>query len=84
MPLKRDASGNLGVRAQGASTKVDVVVNNYSSEKAETKETLDSRGNRRVEVVIGELVAGEVSRSGSSVNRSIKNNFNTTPALIRR
>lgn len=84
MPLQRDNRGNLGVRAQGGGTKVDVVVNNYSSEKAEAKEVVDSRGNRRIEVTVGEMVAAEVSRSNSPVNQSIKNSFGTKPALIRR
>lgn len=84
MPLQRDSRGNLGVRAQGGGTKVDVVVNNYSSEKAEAKEVIDSRGNRRIEVTVGEMVAAEVSRSNSPVNQSIKNSFGTKPALIRR
>ncbi len=84
MPLQRDNRGNLGVRAQGGGTKVDVVVNNYSSEKAEAKEVVDSRGNRRIEVTIGELVAAEVARSNSPVNQSIKNSFATRPNLIRR
>lgn len=84
MPLQRDNRGNLGVRAQGGGTKVDVVVNNYSTEKAEAKEVVDSRGNRRIEVTVGEMVAAEVSRSNSPVNQSIKNSFGTKPALIRR
>lgn len=84
MPLQRDNRGNLGVRAQGSGTKVDVIVNNYSSEKAEAKEVIDSRGNRRIEVTVGEMVAAEVSRSNSPVNQSIKNSFGTKPALIRR
>lgn len=82
MPLKRDSSGNLGVRAQGGNTQV--VVNNYSSEKAEARETVDSRGNRKIEVVVGDMVAGEVSRGGSSSNKAMKNTFGLKPQLIRR
>lgn len=85
MPLKRDSNGNLGVRAGGAGGgKVDVVVNNFGSERATTKETTDSRGNRRIEVVIGDMVASEVSRPGSSVQQSLANGFNNRPALARR
>lgn len=82
MPLKRDSSGNLGVRAQGGDTKV--VVNNYGSEKAETRETTDSRGNRRIEVTIGEMAAGEIGRSGSSQQRALKGTYGLRPQLIRR
>ena len=84
MPLKRDSNGNLGVRAGGTGGKVDVVVNNFGSERATTKETTDSRGNRRIEVVIGDMVASEVSRPGSSVQQSLANGFNNRPALARR
>lgn len=82
VPLRRDANGNLGVSSAGGSTQV--VVNNYSSEKATTKESVDSRGNRRIEVEIGDMVAGEISRMGSNAQSSIKNTFGSKPQLIRR
>ena len=85
MPLKRDSNGNLGVRSgSGSGGNVDVVVNNFGSERATTKETTDNRGNRRIEVVIGDMVAGEVARPGSSVQQSLAGNFNNRPALARR
>jgi lambda family phage tail tape measure protein len=84
MPLKRDSNGNLGVRAGGNGGNVDVVVNNYGNERATTKETTDNRGNRRIEVVIGDMVASEVARPGSSVQQSLAGNFNNKPALARR
>jgi lambda family phage tail tape measure protein len=83
MPLKRDNNGNLGVRAGGGSN-VDVVVNNYGNEKATTKETTDSRGNRRIEVVIGDMVAGEMSRSGSSLQQTLSSTYGTRPVIGRR
>ena len=63
---------------------MDVVVNNYGNERATTKETTDSRGNRKIEVVIGDMVAGEIGRSGSSIQQSLSGNFNTRPAVARR
>lgn len=84
MPLKRDSNGNLGVRAGGSGGSVDVVVNNYGNQQATTKETTDSRGNRKIEVIIGDMVASEVSRPGSSVQQSLANGFNNRPALARR
>ena len=83
MPLHRGPDGSLGVR-NGGGGKVDVVVNNFGNEKATTKETVDSRGNRKIEVVIGEMVAGEMSRSGSPVQQSLSNNFGSRPAVARR
>ena len=83
MPLKRDHSGNLGVRANN-SQKVDVVVNNYGSETATTEETMDSRGNRRIEITIGDLNAAQLASSGSSSQKAIKNTYGLQPQLIRR
>lgn len=82
MPLKRDSSGNLGVRAAGGNT--EVVVNNYGSEKAQVKETQDSRGNKKVEVLIGEASAAQLTRPGSAQQRSMSETYGLKPALIRR
>lgn len=84
MPLKRDSNGNLGVRGGNGGNNVDVVVNNYGNEKATTKETTDSRGNRRIEVIVGDMVASEVARPGSPVQQSLTGSFNNRPALARR
>lgn len=85
MPLRRDGEGNLGVIAQPQQQgKVEVVVNNYSGEKAETRETVDSRGNRKIEVVVGEMVAGEMGRRNSPVQQAMTNNFMTRPMITRR
>ena len=82
MPLRRNAAGQLGVLSDGSKTSV--VINNFSTERAEAKETVDSRGNRRIEVAIGELVAGEVRRAGSAANAAIRDTFGARPALVGR
>jgi phage-related minor tail protein len=82
MPLRRDGNGNLGVIGQQGKTQV--VINNYSGERAETKETVDSRGNRKVEVVIGEAAALDLSTAGSSSQKSLRSTFGLAPQLIRR
>jgi len=84
MPLKRDSQGNLGVRSGNNGGNVEVVVHNYGSEKATTKESTDSRGNRKVEVIVGDLSAGEISRNGSNSQRSLRSTYGLQPALIRR
>lgn len=84
MPLKRDSNGNLGVRAGGGGSKVDVVVNNYSNQQAKTKETVDSRGNRRIEVIVGDMVAGELNRVGSTTQQAMTASYGTSPLLARR
>jgi len=87
MPLKRDSSGSLGVVAQlqGANSgATSIVVNNFGSEKATATESVDSRGNRRIEVTIGEAVSGEMARSGSSIQRTMTSTYGMRPQLIRR
>jgi lambda family phage tail tape measure protein len=82
MPLKRDSAGNLGVR--GGESSVEVVVNNYTSERAQAKETTDSRGNRRVEVVIGDIVADQMTTNNSSMQQAMLAGYGARPRMIRR
>lgn len=84
MPLKRDSQGNLGVRGGNGGSNVEVVVNNYSNAQADTQETVDSRGNRRIEVTIGDMTAGEIARSGSASQKAVGSTFGLKPQLIRR
>jgi phage-related minor tail protein len=82
MPLKRDGSGNLGVRAQ--PNNVNVVVNNHSGQPAKTNETIDSRGNRTIEVIVGDVVAQQIATKGSLVQQSMSSTYGSRPALARR
>ena len=82
MPLKRDQNGSLGVRSQPSN--VNVVVNNHSGQPAQTKETMDSRGNRTIEVIVGDIVAQQISTKGSPVQQSMSSTYGTRPALARR
>jgi len=84
MPLARDSQGNLGVRGGGSGGNTEVVINNYSTAQAETKESTDSRGNRKIEVTIGDMTAGEISRSGSASQKAVGGTFGLRPQLIRR
>ncbi len=85
MPLTRTPEGSLGVRAlSGQPNNVEVVINNYSSETATATETTDARGNRRVEITVGDMNASEISRSGSASQKAISSTFGIKPALIRR
>jgi hypothetical protein len=84
MPLKRDNNGNLGVRGNQAGSKVDIVVNNYSNEKATAQETVDQQGNRKIEVIVGDMVADQLSKTGSSAQQSLSVNYGSRPRLVRR
>jgi len=83
MPLKRMSSGNLGVEG-GGGTVVDIKINNYTGQQASKKETTDSRGNRNIEITIGDMISGEVARNNSSMQNSIGNTFGMKPQLIKR
>lgn len=76
--------GQRMVTASGSNTKVDVVIINNSGAQVKQQETVDSRGNRKVEVVVGEMASGEVQRSGSAMQRGIGSTFGMRPALIAR
>lgn len=85
MPLRRGSDGSLGVVSSGGSSgNVSVQVINNSSSQATTSETVDSKGNRKIEVMIGDMTAGEISRNGSASQKSIKSTFGLQPQLIRR
>jgi lambda family phage tail tape measure protein len=85
MPLRRGSDGSLGVAASGGSgSNVSVQVINNSNAQATTNETVDSKGNRKIEVVIGDMTAGEISRSGSASQKSIRSTFGIQPQIIRR
>lgn len=85
MPLRRGPDGSLGVQAQGGNGgNVSVNVINNSNAQATTSETTDSRGNREIQVIIGDMTASEVQRNGSASQKAMKNTFGVQPQLIRR
>ena len=85
MPLRRGSDGSLGVAASGGGGgNVSVQVINNSNAQATTNESVDSKGNRKIEVVIGDMTAGEIARSGSASQKSIRSTFGVQPQLIRR
>jgi TP901 family phage tail tape measure protein len=71
-------------QGQGFGGKTQIVINNYGNDKASAQETVDSRGNRRIEVTVGEMVAGELRRPGSSAHQANRQAFNTRPSLVGR
>ena len=82
MPLKRDGNGNLGVRSEPSN--VNVVINNHTGQPAETRETVDSRGNRTIEVLVGDMVAQQLTTKNSSVQQSLAGTYGTRPMISRR
>lgn len=84
MPLVRNSNGDLAVHTVDRQSNVAVVVNNYTQAKAETKESVDSRGNRRIEVTIADMVSGEMTRNGSNIQSAFANSFGAKPLVARR
>lgn len=66
------------------SSNVSVVINNNSQATATATETKDARGNRRIEVTIGDMVASEIKRTGSEAYQAIRGTFSTQPRLVGR
>lgn len=84
MPLSRDASGRLGVKAEGAGTNVNIEIINNTGAAVQQREAADSRGGRKMQIVIGEAVSGEMRRPGSSLNAATRQTFGLTPVLAGR
>lgn len=85
LPLTR-VNGKLGVQAQGGGSG-DVQVNVYNAPagtSATVKESVDSRGARKIDIVLSEIVGAELRRPGSPANSAIRQGFGVPPTIIRR
>lgn len=73
MPLKRDASGRLGV--QGNQSNVSIVVNNNSSNaQATATSSTDSFGNRQIEILVADMVNKAISTG--KTDSAMRNAYN--------
>jgi hypothetical protein len=61
-----------------------VTVINNTGQPSSARETTDNQGNRRIEVTVGEMVAGEMRRGGSALNQATRGTFALKPALVGR
>jgi hypothetical protein len=66
----------------GGGVSVNIINNTNSS--ASATERTDGNGNRSIDVVIGDVVAKQIGRIGSSTNQAIRSTFKTSPALVGR
>lgn len=87
-PLGRNSRGELGVKADlgGASSGRDVVVNifNYSNEDVRQESSLDSNGNKTIDVWIGDTAADQMQKPGSNLNRAVRNVTGIKQQVTRR
>jgi hypothetical protein len=67
----------------GAGNVTVNVINNSSRTETRTRESDDGRGNRRVDVIISDIISRETRRYGSPMNQSIQS-MGGRNQLIRR
>lgn len=89
MPLRRSADGRLGVQAVGGRqfepTKTEVHIHGTSNpSNVQVQETVDGRGNRRIDVQLDDAVSAALSRPGSSTRKAMGSNFGARPIGVRR
>lgn len=87
MPLIRTPSGHLGVRAEGGgNVQQNVVINIIDNVgvNVKQKESQDSQGNTRLDLMIEQQVAQSMARPGSPTNRVLSNTYGARPALANR
>lgn len=90
MPLVRTRGGNLGVRAEGTSSPVEMnqsisinILNNTDS-SVTAKKSVDSSGNVSVQVMIEKMVADSLTRAGSAPFKAMQNVWRGQTALADR
>jgi TP901 family phage tail tape measure protein len=73
-------------RGQGMGGDIEVVIHNYGGGKDPqvSVQPDDARGRRRLNVTLGESLAGEISRPGSAAHSSVRKTFGTRPTLVGR
>ncbi|MDR0443275.1 MAG: tape measure protein [Treponema sp.] len=81
VPLKRMASGNLGVETSGGGgANVTVQIHNYSGAEVRQEEREDGEGNVQIDVIIGEMVNRHIT-SGKA-DRALSGRYNLRPAGV--
>jgi tape measure domain-containing protein len=80
IPLKRDAQGRLGVSGAGGGANVQVNIINNSNGTVEQKETTDSNGNKKIDVIIREAVSAGIS--AGQYNKELRSQFKLQSAGI--
>ena len=71
-------------RLGGSASPVNVNITNNSSAQITTRETHNANGGRDIEVMIDEVMARNIHRSGSRSRAALQNAFGAQPALALR
>jgi lambda family phage tail tape measure protein len=88
MPLTRGPNGKLGVQAVGggqSAGKTEIHIHGAPKpSNVQVQETVDGRGNRRIDVQLDDAVSAALARSGSRTQRTLANNYGAKPVGVRR
>lgn len=68
----------------GGGGGVSIVINNNTGAAVSTEESTNGKGQREISVIIGEAVASETRRAGSTTNKALQQKFGVQQSLIRR
>jgi lambda family phage tail tape measure protein len=85
MPLTRTASGHLGVRSDGGNAPVvNVVINNSTGQAARQQTKTDNEGNKSIEVMIGDMAAQQMMKTGTALNKAARTFSGVSQQVTRR
>jgi len=88
LPLDRDSSGKLGVRASvsaaAAAGPVINIINQSSARVGEVQERNDTSGRRRYDIVMSDAVSVGLSAPGGKARRTLRQAYGINPAGIMR
>jgi hypothetical protein len=83
LPLKRTASGDLGVQASGAGGAVTVnIINNAGAEVSQSSR--ETPRGMEIDVMIDAAVGKKLSTFGSQSNKAVRQNFGARETLVAR
>lgn len=85
LPRGAQVIPNAALRA-GGSGAVSISVNNNVSPTMSVvaQQSVDGRGNRRIDLTLDDQQAAAISRPGSATQRALRNNFGAAPRGVKR
>lgn len=85
MPLTTMPNGRLGVAATGVGGgDVQINIINSTGEKVSTRQSNNTGGGKTIDVMIGDVVAKQMSTPGTKLNRSVSAQTGSRQSVVRR
>ena len=84
MPLTTMPNGRLGVAATGMGGDVQINIINSTGEKVSTRQSNSTGGGKTIDVMIGDVVAKQMSTPGTKLNRSVSAQTGAKQQVVRR